>query len=389
MSIYRTILEEELDIPILDDNNSPEIKEIEDIVADQDANDFEQDEAQAAEFGPSDGVDDILDETYMAIAEAETEFNKLTMAIGLHEVNESAAGREVLYEAVDIKGYIKKAKDWVVSFFKKVWQVLQRFAANLTSAFHTNSSFAKKYASQIREGAKNFKNDGKVKLKGYDYTNLDRLTAGDAWSSSKGVLGKLAGYSKKVANWKEGEIGDTSEFTNELKENTVKAYRKHLCGTACEAGEFREKLLDYVRGGEKKEMKMDADKVIEILGSGKDIKDCKDAIKKAKEDYKKTISMLNELEKSLNKNINSESNKKKNVENNKKLGAVMRLTEMFKEVLSTTQAARAVVLSSFRGRMAQARMYGQAYVAAANKGKYKGFQKESAEYGFLSNLSLV
>jgi hypothetical protein len=39
--------------------------------------------------------------------------------------------------------------------------------------------------------------------------------------------------------------------------------------------------------------------------------------------------------------------------------------------------------------MSQARAYGQAYVAAYNKGQYKGFQKESAEYGFLSNLDLV
>ena len=147
MSFYRSFLEEEMDTPILDDNNSPEIKEIEDIVNDQDANAEEQDDAQAAEFGPDDGVDDILDESYIAIAEAEGEFNKIVMSIGIHELNETVAGREVIYEAVDIKGYIKKAKDWVVSFFKKVWSVLQRYAHNIASVFKTNKGFADKYSS--------------------------------------------------------------------------------------------------------------------------------------------------------------------------------------------------------------------------------------------------
>lgn len=389
MSIYRTILEEELDIPILDDDNSPEIKEIEDIISDQDANGYEQDEAQAAEFGPSDGVEDIMDESFMAIAEAEIEFNKLMMAVGLHEVNESAAGREVLYEAVDIKGYIKKAKDWVVSFFKKVWQVLQRFAANISSAFHTNSGFAKKYGSQITEGYNLFKNDGKVKLKMYDYTGLASITAKDAWSdfTKSGAFKKINTELKDViSGWKKDGVGDTAEYNNEYKERTLKEFRSQLCGSECEAGEFREKMLVYLRGGEeKKEGKMPAKDVTDALTSQESIKKCKKAIDDSKKEYKKTISMLNELEKSLNRKIDKENNPG----NSEKLGAVMRLTELFKGALSTTQVARAAILSCYHARMIQARTYGQAYVAAVNKNKYKGFQKESTEYGFLSNLSLV
>ena len=60
-----------------------------------------------------------------------------------------------------------------------------------------------------------------------------------------------------------------------------------------------------------------------------------------------------------------------------------------RQILSVTQAWRSQTLAAIRARYAQARRYGMAYVAATNRGKYKGFQKESTEYGFLGNLGLV
>ena len=68
MGIYRTLLEEE--IAHLDDENNTNIKEVEKTVDDQDANAAEQDRAQDAEFadpGTEDSIDDILNEEYLEI----------------------------------------------------------------------------------------------------------------------------------------------------------------------------------------------------------------------------------------------------------------------------------------------------------------------------------
>ena len=284
MSIYRTILEEELDMPILDDDNSPELKAIEDIVADQDANATEQDDAQEAAFGPSEGVSDIMDESAIIIAEAEMDFNKIMMAIGIYEASEMASGREVIYEAADIKGYLKKAKDWVVSFFKKVWQVLQRFVANFTSIFHTNKGLATKYKNQIQ--------------KGYDaYKKANNIENNEDWMSSldRTVIG---GYMKGVS----GSNSDTKfGMTKEVADNAVRKYREKICKVECDAGEFREKLLEHLRGTEKKEGYMDPNTVLKVLENGKKVSACRKALDKAKKEYKDAIKKLNDLERSAAK----------------------------------------------------------------------------------------
>lgn len=380
MGFYRSLLEEELDTPILDDNNSPEIKEIEDIVNDQDANAEEQDDAQAAEFGPDDGVDDILDETFMAIAESNREFDQITRAIGIHELNETVAGREVIYEAVDIKGYFKKAKDWVVSFFKKVWSVLKRFGANIASVFKTNKGMAAKYSNQITAGAKLYDSKAKNKLKAYPYekSKMDKILNPSSWN--KDANSAVAEINKVSAEIKAARASNSGVvFSNDKVDELLSKYRASFLGSNCSADEFHSKLLDYIRGSEKTESKMDPAYVLEVLKFD-GTKKVNEAIKSSRDEFKKTIRDLDAMEKSLKdaKSVDSDA-----------LGNVYRATDCYKKILNTTQVARSVMMKCLRGRSIQARLFAQAYIAAYNKDTHKGFQKESAEYGFLSNLKLV
>ena len=387
MSIYRSILEEDLDLGgVLDNNNSVEIQQIEDIVGDQDANACEQDCAQAAEFGPSDGVDDIMDESFIAIAEAQMNMNKIMQAIAIYEVNEAASGREIIYEAGSIKAFFVKAKNWVVNFFKKVWQVLKRYAANISSVFHTNKGFAEKYSKQIEEGfaaySKDHKSDNKLKM--YTYKNLDKVMKDSKW---KACMNFVSPYMDKAKNWEDGNV---TLNQNEVDQK-VKEYRSKICGSECDAADFREKLKVYVCGSdEKKEGLMPAADVIAALKSGEAVNTCKKTMDEAQKDYKAAIKSLNKLEKDFTKQSNS-SDKKEAKKGNTQLTICIRMVNLLEQCLTATQVARAVILSAARGRIAQARVYGQAYVAAANKAnpKYRGFQKESAGYGFLSDIDLV
>ena len=387
MSIYRTFLEEDLELGgVLDDDNSIELKQIEDVVNDQDANAFEQDEAHAAEFGTSYGAEEvadpeeIVDESFMAIAEAEINFNKIMMAIGVHEISEAAAGRDVIYEAVDVKGLFARAKKWVVDFFTKVWQTLKRFGANIAAAFKTNKQLADKYADRIKSGYGSYSKDGK-KIKMWDFPNLDTALAGnkDNAFSNAGVT--------KIMDRAKGS-GDSSVISVDMVDSTVKDYRKTLCGEACDASDLREKMHDYIYGKEKKEGYMGADAVIAALGSGKAIKDARKSMDKAKKEYKDAIKKLNDIERSATKAANKDGATQNDKDN---MASAVRAIDIMKQVLTASQVARSVILSGAHARQIQARMFAQAYIAAANKAnpKYKGFQKESTEYGFLSNLELL
>ena len=390
MGIYRTLLEEE--VPHLDDNNNPDeqIKELIDTVEDQDANAAEQDAAQDAAYGPDCGVDDIMDESAYAIYEFEAGHAQIMQAIGMHELHEAGVGREFIFEAADIKGFFKSIKDKIVAFFKKVWSVLQRWAGNLTAVFHSNKKFAEKYASQMRSGY-NICNGGKYsgkKLKGYKFPNLDKVIS----EAKAGKDGKISDDAKKDIDELKSKLDHVGKFTKyesqisaEDVEKVLNAARGDVCGEeSVSSSEFSSKLKKYTYGSdEPTEFWMPVDDVVKILtGKKDDVKAVNDYMKNAKKQSKEAIDLINNLEKAVSKLEDGQF----------RTGAMAdcsRATTMIRGALTIVQTWRSATLSGINARARQARRYGMAYVAASNKDKHKGFQKESAEYGFLGSLGLV
>ena len=390
MGIYRTLLEEE--VPHLDDNNNPDeqIKELQDVIEDQDANQAEQDAAQDAAYGPDCGVDDIMDESAYAIYEFECGHAQIMQAIGMHELQEAAAGREFIFEAADIKGFFKSVKDKIVAFFKKVWSVLQRWAGNLTAVFASNKKFAEKYATQMRTGyniCNSSKYSGK-KLKGYKFPTLDDdIKEAKAQKDAKipeDVKKKIDELKAKLDH-----VGKYTKYESQISAEDVEAFLNKVRGSACgeesvSASEFSSKLKKAIYGGEEPtEFWMTVDEVVKILSGKKDdAKAVNEFMKNAKKQSKEAIDLINGLEKAVSK-----------VEDGQfRTGAMAdcsRAITMERGSLTILQTWRSATLSAINARARQARRYGMAYVAAANRDKHKGFQKESAEYGFLGNLGLV
>lgn len=399
MSLYRTILEEDQEIPILDDDNSPEIKEIEDVVADQDANAFEQDEAQEAEFGTGmggPGPEDALDEMCMAIAECQMADNEIMMSIGIMEASKLGRTGQIIYEAVDVKGFFKKIKDWVVKFFKKVWQVLQRYFQNISATFRTNKSFLTKFKKQIIDGEKLYDGD----LKGYKYPNFSPDSA-KGNGDNVGMKALDGEYSTKAADLKTmSGKGKTAQTADEV-ETYLNNLRGRMLGSngAIEAGDFREKCMNYFHNGSadnddgKEEWKMPAGDVIAWLEAKAktSIKKAKTALDKSKTECKNEIKKIGNLEKSLSNKTYKGDDNAENTGDAEKLKIVQNYKTVMQGTLAATQVYRACLLTACRQAMIQARIYGNAYVYAANKKnpKYKGFQDESAGYGYLSSVSLV
>ena len=390
MGIYRTLLEEE--VPHLDDNNNPDdqIKELIDVIEDQDANQAEQDAAQDAAYGPDCGVDDIMDESAYAIYEFEAGHAQIMQAIGMHELQEAAAGREFIFEAADIKGFFVSVKNKIVTFFKKVWSVLQRWAGNLGAVFTSNKKFADKYAAQMRSGfniCNSSKYDGK-KLKGFKFPTLDK----DIADAKAGKDAKLPdevkdGIDKMKAALE--HVGKYTKYESKLSAEDVENELNRVRGSACNeesvsASEFSSKLKKCIYGAdEPTEFWMPVDEVVKILSGKKDdVKAVNDYMKNAKKQSKAALDMIHDLEKAVSK-----------VEDGQfRTGAMADITRAIaieRGSLTILQTVRSATLSAINARARQARRYGMTYVAASNKDKHKGFQKESTEYGFLGNLGLV
>ena len=384
MGIYRTLLEEE--VPHLDDNNNPDeqIQELMDIVDDTDANEAEQERAQEAEFAePGTQADELLDESWMAIYEFEEGNARLMRAIGIHELTEAAAGRDVLWEAPDIKGFFHDVKEKIVAFFKKVWSVIQRWAGNLAAVFTTNKKFAEKYASQIREGHKLFTADKTAKdIKGYQFTGLN--------PAEDNVDRTAASATRKVTEALDDKENTSFDSADSL-ESFVNKVRGEFCNeSSVSASEFNKKLKEYLYGSDSADTYvMPPDLVISVLTDKKDdMNKVKKISKEARTQMKKTLDSLKKLEANAGKakkNETSEATKNRLSDQ----AVLTRKVSAARQILSANQIWRSAMYGAIRARAAQARRYGMAYVAAYNRNRHKGFQKESTEYGFLSHLNLV
>ena len=392
MGIYRTLIEEE--VPHLDDNNNPDdqIKELQDTIEDQDANQAEQDAAQDAAYGPDCGVDDIMDESAMAIYELASGHAQIMQAIGMHELSEAAMGREFIFEAADIKGFFKSVKDKIVAFFKKVWSVLQRWAGNLGAMFTSNKKFVEKYAAAMKDGydiCNSSKYDGK-KLKGYDFSGISAaIEQAKAKKDSTAISDHAEGFLeaiRKAAEAKSGDIGKDFSNTAEEIETYLNNLRGSFCGKkgAVNSSDYGSSLKEFLYGDkEPKELWMKPEDVTSILNDKKDNKKAiKEFMDASKKQMKTSMDKVSQAEKVASKMEDS-------VNRNKLMAECTRMVNYIRSGLAITQTWRSATLSAINAQGRQARKYGMAYVAASNRSKHKGFQKESAEYGFLGNLGLV
>lgn len=379
--IYRTLLEN--DMPYLGDDNdaSSETGKLIDAIADQEINDDEVAAAQSAEYG----ADSVVEESFMAIAESEMQWNAVMQAIGLHELSETAMGRDVIYEAADIKGWFKAAKDKIVAFFKKVWQVIQRWAANITAQVHTNKKFYEKNAAKIKTGYEIYVKDKSLpRISGYPFKNFDAATATNKFKD-------FADNIKKLTNIADDMIRKAMEHETESHDFQALDNEITMIGEDFEnIDELRDDLLKGIRGAEDRsdDVIMTPDEIKKALvdqdGAAKKVKT---ALSSSKKQFKAAITSLERLEKSLNSNSSDNENIKKTKESGLKV--CVKFNKNLNTLLNATQIGRSVMLKCIAEYKAQARYYATKYVMYANRDKYKGFRNESAEYGFLGSLNLV
>ena len=389
MAIYRTLLEEEINI--LDDNNCNDeaMKELDDIVNDSDVNAEEQERGANGEFDPK-GVDDIMDETFIAIAESEAAWNQTMQAIGMKELSETARG--VYTESFDdVKDWFRKVKDKIIAFFKKVWQVIQRWAGNLNATLSTNKRFVEKFGSKMRDGYPRYKDYDK-KLKGYTFEGL-----GDGESKViKGIDGHIQAVIDGIPELKT-YLTDPDKLKDalmDLDSKIVKAWSAVSNYSAGAVGnveydlnEVRDTAFVAFFGSEDPEELdngMPVDEVIKILkDTKKDKENSKKEFEKSKKKFKSAIRSIDSLEKYVMSKQSGDSKA------NTMIAGCQKISSNLNKTLNFDRVVHSVYMSALTKRQRQARRFGNLYVRLANKKKYKGFQDESASFGYLGQLDLI
>lgn len=371
MGIYRTLLEDNVNILDSDNDGSKEMKELMGEIDNAEINASEVENAAEAEFGDGESVSDIMDESYMIIAESEMAWNEVMQAIGIREADYARRGVEVIYEAPDIKGFFKKAKDKIVETFKKIWEVIQRWAKNVMATVTLNKKFAEKYATQIAEGEKIYNRDKSIKrIDGYSFAGLD---AGIKMFTVEFV-------SEKAFN--DVNKNDDKEVTTADAKEIVNALRKKMSGSSGQ-GDFRDNVLKMLRGSDDKgKTHMTASEVIDILTDKDNArKTVKDAATQMKKEMKAALRELESTEKAA-----------KQDKDGKAMTAAAIAISLTKQLIAVSSIFRSALLSCISQRKRQARKFGNLYVRISNKNDKKGFHKgykESSEYGFLGSLNLV
>ena len=137
--------------------------------------------------------------------------------------------------------------------------------------------------------------------------------------------------------------------------------------------------------GESKKMVMDAKDVIAILS---DKGDTKKTIKKAADGAKKSFNKWLKALKNAEKKVSTKKSEEYDNDTSERYKLIISANNAIKRMQTEAQNCRNLVLDAIKKQKHQARAFGNLYVRAANKDKYKGFQNESG-YGYLSGLNLI
>ena len=365
MSFYRTLLEGDVNVLDNDNDGSEMAKKLMKEIDDQEINIDEVESAADAEFEPGEGVDDIMDEMYMAIAEAEMDWNAMMQEAGLMELSEAARGIVTEGKMDSVKDFFNKTKEKIKEFFNKVWQVIQRWASNLTAVVATNKKLASKYADKIKSGYEKYKSDSSIdRIEGYTFSGVE-----EAFNKFK---------AKAEVKYAEGEDGGRE---------ILRSLRKEYAGSE-DSSDFRSNMMEKLRGSKDTvKLSISGEEVIKMLKEDEVTKKkVREAMNQSKKEFKSAIKKVDELQKKAEKAAGSKDAAEK-AEGKANYAKYTVQATNIREQLKILQIVRSCLLSAIGAKAKQARKVANAYIRLGNKEKYKGFQNES--YGFLSGLNLI
>lgn len=228
------------------------------------------------------------------VLESEQNWASIMEAVAFDELGYFAEnGKEMIYEASSIGGFIAKVKAFFKKIIEKIAGLFKKFIAMIDSFTKTDSEFVKKYRNQLlKVTTKDFE------FKGYEFTigavNISSCESTMDNIITKNIPNNLSTVLNNVATAK-----DTVQKVRENRDDILENMRGACVGeTSVEAGEFQKELHQKLRKGEESPVTIDKVSVSDLLSTISNSKDAKKVAEKAYKDLKKSIEdSIKELDK--------------------------------------------------------------------------------------------
>lgn len=366
-----------------DDKYEVELNDVSKIVDDINA-DY-ADQSSQEELDGQDLNCDPVSECMVAIYESEHNWNMIMQAIGSRELLEASRGRDMVMEAVDVKGFIDKAKQFFVRLWKKITAIVKNWIDNAMATFRTNKSFVNKYGSKLGDGKTAYEKANGKSFKGYKF-NTDHDIATIISAQQKANKDFESGL-RALIRGEDGVVGSNMSADN---------FRSALCGKvggSVSAGDYHEALKNAYFGSTEKVTLdgkwIEAGYLKEVLSrSDKDVKDIKKAYGDMKTSFDKVLKALGELEKKLNSKKDSYD-----ADHATNMTQVTKWISNEREMKKAGSMSLTMVMKCLRAEKAQARKIANAYIYALNKGVSKDKREKAGklfgESSFFGALEMI
>lgn len=176
------------------------------------------------------------------VAESESNFNTLMMAIGLHENKMIRESGECVYNEGALGNFWEKVKKFFVSIIAKVKGIFNSFMSRFDAQFKGGKAFFDKYKTQLAEKFSKVDKD-KLKFTGYKFSHQGEANQ------------KLSSIGSDYISKVKGNLSDSEASAliaeREKVDETLEKMRGGLIGTGSyTASEFSKELFQYFRGGQ-------------------------------------------------------------------------------------------------------------------------------------------
>ena len=341
-----------------------DLDQVENDIAGKDGIEAHRDEVEAAEEGM---IGDPVEEAAYILYESEYNYNQIMEAIGVAELREATYGRDIVYEAADIKSFLDKVKKMLVSMFESITKAVKTILAKMDIAARADRAFVSKYEKEIKAG---FATDWKKP--GYDFSKATDLVIKSSLSDTT----YHAECEKTLTTVKNtGEAGDyfSKISGGDYKSRVIEAVSgiKDVSSIT----DMTEALVKkYFVKVENVKSTTSAEKVIEILKNERETRAIRDTYKAVKKGYNDSLRFITKLQQKVNSvDYGAGFNVAMNV-----CEAGARVTKFEKNAVNNVYG---VYMKVARAKRAQARSIAHYCVAAAKKSNKTEVQHNSAELG--------
>lgn len=385
------------------DKYEVDIQDVADVIEDINADYVDQ--SSQDELDGQDLAEDPVNECMIAIYESEHNWNQIMQAIGTKELLEAFKGREMVMEAVDVKGFFTSVKNFFVKMWKKFTAIVKNWIDNAMAAFRTNKSFMTKYGSKLQAGKEAYEKDKTNKaFKGYNFKadkNFGEKVANDIVAEAKKNANSTRDWSGTINSMmnKNYAFDTLTQAVNSklMSFNADKLRAQLISGnpedkSATKGEGFRKALKVAYFGSEEKETlkgaSLDPKTIGEILNRGNDdVKKIKKVYTEAKKAFDETIKALNTLERSVGKVDTADKDK------SAAMNAITKMISDEKECKSAITMSSSMLMKALHAQKSQARKVANAYIFALNKSarkdKIEKANKIGESAGFFGSLELL